>query len=59
MLILSLMLTLMLMTQQAPGSLGAGETDDREVMAAIEASKREGTICNEDEDVLMAMAESM
>lgn len=47
-------------------SLGAGEKDDRDVIAAIEASKRENTATGygkeqeeeEDPEILKAMAES-
>lgn len=37
-------------------SLGAGEKDDRDVMAAIQASKRVGEVA--DPDVMAAIAES-
>lgn len=43
-------------------ALGPGERDDRDVMAAMEASKREEScragVAEEDPDVLIAMAES-
>lgn len=46
-------------------SLGAGERDDRDVIAAIEASKRENNVAvagygkeEEDPEILKAMAES-
>lgn len=39
-------------------SLGAGEKDDRDVIAAIEASKREEATEEGDPEVLRAMEES-